>query len=273
MNKVFISILILTICSCEEWQVEKPTQNLRELIVVNSMISPQDSLLTVYVSRGEDINKVVKLDSLLIKNANVSISDGTNKEILYYNTKAKRYEAKPQKIKILEGETYFLSINYQSKTLEASCIVPKKVEGLTITGQVEKDTYFITTKWQDNDNDKNIFLLSSLIANTSRNLFSQITWDDKSLSENRIIYSRNKRELAYTGLIQNFKTNKYDKISVGVSAIDVNYEQYILKQSSISSDEGIFAGFTEIQLNFSNIKGGVGVFGAYNQSNSEIIIK
>jgi hypothetical protein len=273
MKKVFLIPLSLLIFSCEEWAVESPVKKLQDLIVVNSMISPQDSLLTVYISRGEDLGKTVKLDSLLIKNAKVFISDGTNQEELSFNSKNKRYEAIPRKLKITESKKYNLEVKYLSKILTASCIVPPKVENLTVNGEIINDDYALSTRWNDTDDDRNIYLLSSLVTNKSNTILTTVNWDDQSLLENKIITSRSKNTLIYTGTIRSFKSIKYERIIIKVSSIDTNYEQYILRQSSINADEGIFDGFIEPQLNYTNVKGGAGVFGAFNLSKVEIIVK
>lgn len=273
MKKILSLPLIFLIFACEEWQVESPIQNLRELIVVNSMISPQDSLLTVYVSRGEDLGKTVRIDSLIIKNAKVFISDGINQEELFFNPNNKRYEAIPKKVKIIENKTYNLEVIYGAKILKASCTVPKKVENLRVEGKLINDDYALSTRWEDLDDEKNFYLLSSSVTNKANTISTTIDWDNKSLSENRIITSRAKNILIYTGIIRFFKSNKYEKIKVKVSSIDSNYEQYILKQSSIKSDGGIFDGFIEPKLNYTNIKSGAGIFGAFNLSQLEIIVK
>ncbi|MFY7909937.1 MAG: DUF4249 family protein [Emticicia sp.] len=255
-------IIVFFICtSCEKWKVEENTADINNLIAVSSLVSPTTPLMTVYVSKGILLGQVIKNDSLQITNAEVSISDGTTTQKLLYNPTDKRYEALQDKLKVISGKTYYLTVKVNNKTLEASCIVPNKPQIQAIKNRRTDNGIQFSLNWK---NTEKAYLIESIIDGvTATNLPTKLSiiWDSDNTRAS-VIKSSVLDEFIYTGRFPIPSNIRLKNIFTTVSSIDQNYEFFIERRGKVDSDVGIFERFSEPNLGYSNIKGGIGIFGA-----------
>jgi hypothetical protein len=117
---------------------------LEEKLVVNSFISPQDTLVRVIVTTSSPIFSPAKIinssftvndgdttyfsEDAFVNNATVTMGNGETEIKLNYNSKEKWYEFRPSTttMRIENGKTYFLSVNHKNRTAKATCTVPEQ---------------------------------------------------------------------------------------------------------------------------------------------------
>ena len=93
MKNLSIILVMILLSSCEQWMVDKLPTSPNEIIVVNALLSPQDSLITVYVGKGSNLIDDNKFNKDLSRvDAKVELSDGGQTIILPYNSQTKVYQ-------------------------------------------------------------------------------------------------------------------------------------------------------------------------------------
>jgi hypothetical protein len=280
-------ILILLCTSCEQDVSNIKPLDVSSKLVVTSFISPQDTLIKVQLQKTQpSIGKQLSEEQLMVLNATVTISDGSSTKMLDYNPKSKTYEADAKVWPIKEGTNYLLKIvDPKGYKAEASCSVPTtngiKISDFNTSFTEVKENYYAGTihkynailKWQDAPEVENyyrtIVYMESMIPGPSgkeqliqqefyfRNLSGQLFKDDKVQGKTFI-----SEPMEY----YHYKNDEYPKIK-SVFAIlavtDRNY--YLFHQSIFSQYRAGYNPFSEPSLIYTNIKGGLGVFAAYNQ--------
>ena len=262
MKAIKFIFFLLIFASCEKWEVAKNPTDINNLIAVSGLISPTTPQMTIYVSKGILLGQVIKNDSLQISNAEVSISDFTNTQKLQYNLKSRRYEALQGNLKIISGKTYYLTVKANNKTLEASCTVPEKPQIQDIRNKRTDNGIQFSLNWK---NTEVAYLIKSVIDGvTSTNVPTKlgIIWDDESITTTPIVKSSILEMFNYTGRFPISSNIRLKNIFTTVASVDKNYELFIERRGKVDSDVGIFERFSEPNLGYSNIKGGIGIFGA-----------
>ena len=121
-----------------------------EVIAITSFISPQDTLITVTLSKvnfagGSSANDPVE-------NALVVIQSTSQADTLTYNAANRWYETRPEALSIVAGETYELSVTTATQHIWASCQVPPLPSQALITGESKEETYEFMLEWKNEEN-------------------------------------------------------------------------------------------------------------------------
>ena len=263
--------------SCEEWRIERSVLKAEDLIIVNTTLNPSDSVIKVYVGRGStNYQKIELADQLFNKDASVTLISGTKKQKLLFSKRTNFYEIKSSVFPILEGQSYSIEVVVGDKKAIAECTIPKKVEQPTLNCIEKEGIVTATVSWKSSE----AFQSYKLKANSL--FFSGITpvaafgtWDfeqidlinassvGQNFKQTTIITPTSERN--YAGFIE---------IVCEISAYDKNAINFYNTTKSNSdvpkSSTDFFEKFTSPAIRYTNIKGGLGIMAAVNNT---IIVK
>lgn len=276
-------------------------------VVVHSFISPQDTLLTVYVQAPRSVLGTQFVDygytnyyERSVQNAVVKLSDGTTTvQLLGVGGDFPLYYAiDARKLPIVAGHTYTLTVSTPYfPPVTAQCTLPAQVKPTEIrldsTTQMQFDytgvTYISRLIWQDPSGQANYYQVSGRTTETSTYntqyqpnsprhdttttgsstvSFSRSTLiSDQNQDGSQLISPKGERTLFSSA------NQQYNAVilTLGLSAVDENYYRYrsaIAQQTSAADNP-----FAEPVLIPSNIVGGLGCFGALNQASLSVRVK
>ena len=295
-NKVVVWLLVLfTFPACEDDVSNLPNVDMSPRLVVNSYISPQDTELKVQLQMTQPaIGKDKTPDQLMVKNATVTLSDGSSTVSLAYDVMTDMYKTSASNLPVVAGKTYFLHVSTPGGyKAEASCTVPT-TNGITITDLDYKSTtpewspqsldHELSYKWTDAPNTANYYRSMSYLVIRQPDFNGNI-----QTMKQPFFLSDDETKMYFTdqkvsgGLLKSpdFNTNTYEIIAGSeqteyeVHALlivcDKNYYQYHYSVLTGSRTEG--NPFAEPTFVYSNIKGGLGVFAAYNAVDTFITVR
>jgi hypothetical protein len=260
MRNLLISIFLLSIitaCESELSSIDIPDEN---KLVVESYISPQDTILSVRVGNTNPVIGKVSKELKVVSNASVKMGNGTKTVNLLYE-KDGYYRISAKQLAIIKGQKYMLQVSTpDGRTVTSECTIPLTTidaQKVIIDVQnVNSGTKFISVKWNDILNEQNYYAVNGTYETP-----------DKSCSFSFTFFTRDKSrdgEQFDWGFNTSISCGKGNPNFVIVIAnYDLNGYQYfssVIDQNSVSG-----VPFTEPVQIFTNIKGGYGVFSGYNQ--------
>jgi hypothetical protein len=257
-NSLISCVLIYCLWGCEE-DVKLDETYVENKLVVQSFISPQDTVLTVRVSETKPLIGTVSTENKWIANANVSVSEGQNTLLIPYEKMGFYKYRLISKIKV--GTIYSLKVTTpDGRKVEAVCKIPEitidstdlKVKITQVVGSRNQ----MLIEWQDVPNQKNYYgiwfgfeKLTKGCSSGKTNFISDIGKDGRFLS-----YASNFDTICNQG---------ESRIKLLFGVYDENYYNFLKTLSEQNDTNGV--PFTESIQVFTNIKGGYGIFCSYNQ--------
>lgn len=240
------------------------------LVAVSSFISPQDSVVRVYVYQGKALGEIARSDAAVISDAKVTIEEGGIRHSLVFEAVSKSYVLNNQILKVTPSRYYTLEVITQSGlVLTASCRVPPTPEPLLLEGEKEGNDFAFRFLWPEKTpfftfsfDLKNVIFTPKLGASTGPylgfvtggNLYETANQPAKPLESK--VYN------AFLAETVSLQTTLY--------SLDRNAFQYLKTKTDAynwsANTGGFIPNLREPQPVFSNVQGGVGTFGAYNQS-------
>lgn len=277
-------VLAAALQSCEK-DVTNFDISTKPMLVTTAFISPQDTALAVEVKRTQPaIGKQMEEENLKVKDATVTISDGTQTVQLTYNTTWNKYFASAKLLPVVANKSYYLKVSTPSgEKAEATCTVPSRdgiqvmsLDYITSTTEQYGSTYEehkIKLKWQDAPGTENYYHITSY-----RTYSYRIGWPPVTETHHQPAYADTKKAFIsdknQNGTIMQspdfkFMTSYPDNVPkpftiVAILAI-TDKPYYLYHQSVMEQDETGGNPFAEPKRLYSNIQGGLGVFAAYNQ--------
>lgn len=251
-------------------------------IVVNCILTPSDSvfasvhkLLRVY---DTSVNYPNYNDG--INNATVILENTTTKEkiTLFYLSKNGLYGNSQTRLKITSGNTYTLTVSAPKfQTVISTCKVPEKAA--IFDGFKYSEPYNdglignrrrIEGRWQDVSATDSYYY--------GINLVSQIKNGNQISSYSLTSFSDNITKTSKTYFYQSDITdNEFPKIYTLLTAEENLYKYYVsaekIKGIASSGSRDFFGAFQGIIPEYSNIKNGHGVFGAFLGTKTTVIFK
>lgn len=277
------ALVVLTGC---ESDVEDMDLDVSSKLVVISYISPQDTLLKVHLQMSQPaIGKRLSSEQLKIKNATVTISDGASVLALAYNADKDHYEGDAKAWPVSAGKTYRLKvITPAGDVAEATCTVPR-TEGIEITEinapySVEQDyynsnarKYNISFKWKDAPEVANYYrtLVYKAYSITDSDGLKRTFYEGVYRGYNGIDTQTDEKSkggimTSEAIVYYDYNSDRMDKPFYLYAVLVVSDRHYYLyHQSLYKQQETSDNPFSEPTIMYSNIKGGLGVFGGYNQ--------
>jgi biopolymer transport protein ExbD len=251
-----LTFFSLTACQTELSVLDIPNEN---KLVVQSFISPQDTLLSVRVSNTNAIIGQVTKEFKTVSNAVVTIGNGTKNISLPYD-KEGYYRVSSKQLAIKAGQTYFLQVNTpDGRSVSAECTIPvNSVDAKKVSVDIQSvssNRKFIVLKWDDIPNQQNYYGISATYDTPNKNC------------NNDILVVRNKNregdQFTYSFNTDTVCGNGSPNYIIVIANYDLNGYQFLSSLSEQNSVNGI--PFTEPVQIYSNIKGGYGVFSGYYQ--------
>ncbi len=261
----------LWIIACDS-RVEIDRISPTDLIAVSSLISPQDSVVRVYVYQGKALGEIARSDAAIITDAKVTIEESGIIRNLVFDAKTNSYSISNQELKVAPSKRYKLQINTRSGlVLKAACIVPPNPDMTIIKGLQEGNDYIFNLEWPVLDKVAFFtfrFELTDVIFKpqlgassgpslgfiTGSNLFNNNDRPNK-LIENKVFNAYRAEKVAIKTTFYSLEGNTFNYLKTKNDAYNWN-----------SNSSGLIPNLREPQPVFSNIQGGVGIFGAYNQA-------
>ncbi|MFN4145194.1 MAG: DUF4249 domain-containing protein [Runella sp.] len=259
----------ICLCNCQSG-VEVARIAPDELISVSSFLSPQDTLIRVNVLRGRALNTTARVDSALIRDAQVIITSHGQNIQLTYNEALRCYVTTPKSLPIKPSERYHLRVKVGSKLCTASCQIPENPIQPTIQPQREEDHFIGILDWPSTPLPRFFTLTYELRdvifkpqLGSTRGPYTGFLTDN--------LFDRQKQNTQALEL-RVFNAYKAERISLRIvyQALDEPTFRYLKTYRDFdnwrSNTSGFIPNLREPQPVFSNIEGGVGIFGGYNQT-------
>lgn len=250
-----------------------------QLIAVSSFISPQDSLVRVYVSQGKALGAIVNSNTAVISDAQVSISDGLSTQILTFDSKTQSYVIANKILKITALKTYDLKVKTKDGvSVNATCQVPSVVQGFSLDGNRSENDYVFGFNWKLPENLRYFFYGLDVTNVRFVPKLGQVNGPSVPIfGSNILIDSKDLPKKQNSHVIFNSFLAETVSLKTTTYGLDENAYKYLKTKQEASSYEGnidnFFPNLQEPQPVYSNINGGVGVFGAANKSEYITVIK
>jgi hypothetical protein len=275
--------ILLTACESTVTDIDLPDANPK--LVVISFISPSDETISALVTESAPLyGTPTKDQDKIIRNAAVALTDGTKTLTLGFNPVTNAYEASAEAFTIEYAKTYTLTITTpEGRRATAMCTVPGvKVEtatfsldsiGKTFSGQGGSTWHLdatwphvpgadfyrlaVSTKSISITNDETKYY--NEVANYGELRSSQIAVEKQA---NSYSFTNLPVYLSHDDLDGSFDGAGYKNRTTSLTAyILVTSPEYYRYHESIEKyADGVFSEPSQI---YTNVNGGVGVFGAY----------
>ena len=254
-----------------------------QLLVVNSIISPHQDVLRVQVSQSNPLFGLIPDDNTekgLVKDAVVTLSNGTSTINLSYSAKDKLYLAKARLLPIVPGSTYTLKVTAGKVTTMATTTVPAAVVPVTklkIDPRPNSGVYRVVLSWMDPKVQTNFYRVSTFLRGIKQKRTGQYTANNdvpaSGIIGNSVSYGGEefhsdlngngssmsaRGKLHYSGKV----SDEYKFLVGQLISCDKNYYLYHRNRQN-PDDENPFA---ERTMTHTNIKGGAGIFASYVKS-------
>ncbi len=284
--------LVLGLFSCIE-DVDDFSNSYEEKLVVHSLISPKDSILSVSVQKTIPIYNSNNILFDFVADADVYLTSGTDSLTLTYNATVNEYQGLGSAFNITPNQTYQISVITKEHSVTSECVIPKEINiinNLDPILELKKNadgnifTYFnIDLTWDQSNAVGTVFstVKYSIYAyqngvethiNNKSNL-REITYSDNDYPQ---LFTDNNltTEFSFYTVSAISPSVQKDSIRVRIEEIkhvllssETHYERYFKSLSNQNSAAGsdLTGGnpFKEPVVMYSNIKDGAGVFGAY----------
>ena len=259
---LFLSTLFFVSgCTKDAQNIKLPKSDPK--LVVGCFISPQDPLITLTLKRSNPIfgSGHSTSNNSMVTDALVTISNGTNAITLSYNGNDEEYQANANLLSIAAGQTYFLTVSTpKGESVSASCTVPVSNITSLIVDFVDtvSTTKTLNVKWQDIPNQVNYYRIVGQTVGSDSN-YSDMHADNSLQNDNE----KNGKEMSSKLVSNSFGLNSGKIVAYDIYLLNIDAEYYKYQNSldNYTYDDP----FSEPSPVYTNIKGGLGIFAAYQQ--------
>lgn len=258
-----LCLVMLVSCEKDVTNIKLPPSDPK--LVVGCFISPQDTLITVTLSRSIPIfGSTNNSNNLGVADASITISNGISSSAIPYNPINGQYELNADLFPIVSGQAYTLTATTpDGESVSGSCTVPvSNLNSLTVEfTDTISDPKIITVKWNDIAGEVNYYRAYAQIISTNAtdtsysSMFGNTTLFKDNQKDGNEFYSKLEGYDYYDG---DLKAYTYD---IYLLTIDREYYTYYYSLAHYTYDDP----FSEPSPLYTNIKGGLGVFAAYQK--------
>lgn len=275
MRKIICIILsIKLLWSCEDFfksEVEAPEQGTKPQLIIHGYISPQNPEIIVSVSLSNPVFGKQTNGTQVVSDAQVMLRNEQNQSVqLLYDNLEEHYKIGTNSFPIVEGKTYRLEVqDTQGNRASAECTVPKNIAGniqniqVIKTKDAESDAFQVAFNFQDTPNVRNYYIAEAW-AETDYGYFKRKA-EIKQFTDN----NRDGQNISVRSEKTSGEAKNVEGIEIILLSVDYNYYQYV-KTVLMQSDTEALGPFSEPVFITSNIKGGLGIFGAYSEKRATI---
>lgn len=283
IKKIKPAILLLIVFSlfgCDSMISDVEVPESEPKLVINSYISTENDTLKVNIQQSKPLyvpSTNFEFGYPVVTDATVKISDGSKSITLIYNDIQKKYIAISDVFNIEPGSTYYLEVNTpRGETATSSCTIPlAEVPEIEITnietfndyGYIEK---VISFQFKDLPGDGDFYhIQAGTIYKTGYegNFMGDIYFEkgDNFVSD----INKDKSYFLYkTGRIS-IQEPYQTEVFIFIAVTDENYFNFHRSVNNFQGDNP----FSEPTPVFTNITGGLGVFGAFAGQTTSIDLK
>lgn len=293
----FAALAVLFLSGCQSLREEVQPLELTEQaekLVVAGFVSPQDSVVSVRVSRSQTILEESAAANGPVVDATVLLSTNGSSVALAYNAKKQCYQVDARKFPIQAGQTYELSVQTpRGERLTGRCTVPQAVAlkkvTLDSTQATDRTKQFVARyAWNDPAGETNFYQT----AGTFSYVKSCPTCRGEALKPESVPVAftaaagwlpdvtHNGASLQTDGSLAvvdpkasfggNFQRATVQATLLHVDEAYFRYHQAVDKATAAKAKENPFA---EPVLIPSNVQGGLGCFAAYNRVTVTVALK
>lgn len=257
--------------SCQKWEVSKQSQ--KDLLVLNAQITPDDSLITVYLGKvGDFENSKLKPEDLALENAKILIlnldSINSIENQLNFNSSIKKYQIKSEKVGLVAGGRYMIKANHNNQEVIAEFGIPDKVEEFKIIAQKEEKIVTGSLSWIS-PKPNMVFNPTVFSVSKNGNLVTQSfgTWDFEPSSILKSVEKSESFKLNFT--ISNIGINPELKLEIlTLDKTGLNYLESIRNSNDTPQlSQEFLDRFISPSIRYSNVQNGLGVVLGYKKYN------
>ncbi|GAL86044.1 hypothetical protein MYP_3273 [Sporocytophaga myxococcoides] len=289
LNIIFIAGVSSLLSACIKTLDEKDMPKIESKLVIGGYISPQDTIVKIFVGKSVPIYQKSKgFNANPVKDATVLLSGNGVSTSLLYDEKLSSYTIPASQYPIIPGATYHLIVSTpEGYYAEAETIVPKDINSSlkfsldtierSINYTYSGKSLQISVWWDDIQNQNNYYriygeagtIYDSTYYSPKYKHYNEIYFDTKNIAIKDIGYEN--------GKIGPFKTdtpleNMNRRLSdIGLTLLNTDRNYYEFYKSYDSNYQENF--FSEPQNIYTNIKGGLGVFASYQKYTVKITLK
>ena len=267
---IFLLLSIASLTACESMISDVAVPESKPKLVINGYISTENDTLKVKIQKSRPLyshSNGYEYGYPVVTDATVKISDGTKSISLLYNDIEKQYLALTDTFGIEAGQTYHLEVHTSDGEIAtASCTIPMntppEIEIINIEtyNDYENSEKVVSFRFKDLDGANDYYHVAAGMQFS--NGFDGKYYDDIYFETGEPFVSDVNKEGGYFI----FKTSRlYIQDSVPpdlqlfIAVTDENYYNYHRSIYNYQGDNP----FSEPTPVFTNITGGVGVFGSY----------
>lgn len=252
-------LLLLSLACTEE--VDPGKLGLKdELLVVNSLISPEQDTLSVQVSISRPLFGELPQygsDDDLVTDATVSLTDGNTTINLVYNEEFQLYMARANQLPIVSGQTYTLQVVAGERTATAQCTVPLSVPLLDVRVNTGQDfEQRVVLSWLDPGAEENYYRVRATQQDVLGREYGTAYFEDEEFHSD---VTTNGAGISARGEIYLVPERQFNWLVGELITCDENYFLYHRNNNRFDNEDP----FSEPTLTHTNVEGGTGIFGAY----------
>jgi len=288
LNIIFILLVSTLLSACIKTLDDKDMPQVESKLVIGGYISPQDTIIRIFVRKSSPINNQSEFLYSPVTDANVLLSGNGVSATLVFNERLSSYTVPASQFPIVPGGTYHLTVSTPAGLYaEAETTVPQDINSsLTYNiDTVERSNNYgysgksieISVRWNDIQNQDNYYR----VYGETGVLYDPILYPNQYAYHYNLQFNTKAtvfKDLGYeNGNIGPFKAemalqdmnNQSRDVSLSLLNTDRNYyEFYKSYEMAVQEDP-----FSEPQNIYTNIKGGLGIFASYQKYEIKLMLK
>lgn len=253
-----IVIILFMSLSCEETVTPPEIENIENLLVVNSILNPTDTIHYVEVTwSNPSFGILPDYDDEFVTDANVTISKGSTMESFTYDPRWQMYTLDAATFPIEENSEYQLRVEAAGQMISATTITKQRVP--------EVESYEFTSnrslkvKWQDHAGTKDYYSVQAYLLREEIDFTNLIPF----YFESGFVSDANRDGSILQDTGEGFDTvQNQDTLLITIYSFDELYVDYFEILDNYVGDDP----FSEPTQLPSNIEGGLGIFAIVQQS-------
>lgn len=260
-------VIFLTGCTKTVTNIKLPSSDPK--LVVGCFISPQDTMITVTLTRSNPVfgsNQGNANET--VPDASVVISNSTSSSSIPFNNMNMKYQLSTNTFPITAGQTYSLTISTpKGENVSASCTVPPStiasitVDCIDTAAAISQKK--LNVKWNDIPNETNYYrAIASLVEpDTATGHDKHYSIYDEYSLKNDVGKDGKEFISKMTGYYYPNATQSKLYYHIYVMNVDIEYYKYQHSLDNYTYQDP----FSEPSPLYTNIKGGLGIFAAYQK--------
>lgn len=307
--------LAVAFTSCESMTAIVPDSkigNTAPKLVIHGYLSPQDTLVKVYVTESVPVfREVGSTGRLILEDARVVLSHRDREIVLHYDTTHLAYTLPAVDVGIFSGNTYRLRVEHENRIAEASTTIPgppPAIASYSVDSSFtrfsdffgRRDTSLVTQfTWTDPPGETNYYRVSGRVTAIASyadydadgefverrgRVTIPLNWDtgygrsdfqSDANHDGGTMYSPPGRVRvgrptfwSHNGTVYASDPTEVRTITLMLYHTDEHYYRY--HRSVGPNEEAAENPFAEPALLYTNVRGGLGVFGSYNSFSIDV---